>query len=146
MSKAKINPMNDVITEYQKWKQQGEDLRAQAKQAMEARFRELLSEAVQVAQEYHHDFGLSLKPPAGITAFRYKATGNAKPKKTAKPAAAARKPEPPPAVPTRKVAGLKKRLETARKKLETAKTAGAPTKNLEDRIYEIEDDLRLASQ
>ena len=32
--------MNNIISEYQKWKQQGEDLRIKAKQAMEARFRE----------------------------------------------------------------------------------------------------------
>jgi len=44
--------MSDVITEYQKWKQQGDDLRVQAKQAMETRYRELLSEAVQIAEEY----------------------------------------------------------------------------------------------
>jgi hypothetical protein len=34
--------MSDVISEYQKWKQQGDDLRLKAKQAMEARYRELL--------------------------------------------------------------------------------------------------------
>ena len=38
--------MNNVISEYQKWKQQGEDLRVQAKQAMESRFRELLADYV----------------------------------------------------------------------------------------------------
>jgi hypothetical protein len=36
--------MSDVITEYKKWKQQGEDLRVQAKQAMETRYHELLGE------------------------------------------------------------------------------------------------------
>ena len=40
--------MNDVITDYQKWKQQGENLRVQAKHAMETQFRELLTEAVQI--------------------------------------------------------------------------------------------------
>ena len=49
--------MNNVISEYQKWKQQGEDLRVQAKQAMESRFRELFAEAVQIAEEYRSDFG-----------------------------------------------------------------------------------------
>jgi hypothetical protein len=42
------------------------------------------------------------------------------------------------------VARLQKRLETVKEKLEAAKAAGAPTKNLEDKVYEIEDDLRLA--
>jgi hypothetical protein len=43
-----------------------------------------------------------------------------------------------------KGARLRKRLETAKKKLAAAKAAGAPTKNLEDKVYEIEDEMRLA--
>src|SRR5580692_8702929 len=70
----------DPISEYQKWKQQGESLRSQAKQAMESRFRELLTDAAGIAQEYQRDFGTSLKPPATITAFRYKKAGGQKPK------------------------------------------------------------------
>ena len=53
--------MTDVISQYQKWKEQGESLRGQAKQAMESRFRELLSEAVRIAEEYRADFGVPLK-------------------------------------------------------------------------------------
>ena len=143
--------MNDVINEYQKWKQQGEDLRIQAKTAMETRFRDLLSEAVHIAEMYRADFGAALKPPAAITAFRFKASAKPKAKKTAgkgKPPAAAApsKPEPPAAKPNPKVAGLQKRLATARKKLDDAKTAGTTTRVLEDKIYEIEDELRLAAQ
>ena len=63
--------MPDIINEYQKWKQQGEDLRVQAKHAMENRFRDLLSEAVHIAEEYRTDFGAALKPPPAVTAFRY---------------------------------------------------------------------------
>src|ERR1035441_10927284 len=62
--------MPDVINEYQKWKQQGEDLRVQAKHAMETRFRDLLCEAVHIAEEYRTDFGAVLKPPPAVTAFR----------------------------------------------------------------------------
>lgn len=43
--------MDTIIAEYQKWKQQGHALRAQAKQAMETRFRDLLNEAAQIAQD-----------------------------------------------------------------------------------------------
>ena len=146
--------MNDVITEYQKWKQQGEDLRIQAKQAMESRFRELLGEAVRVAEEYRADFGAPLKAPPPVTAFRYKASARPKAKKTAAKVKGAPKDErpagraepPPPAKPNPKMAGLQKRLATARKKLEDAKTAGTATRVIEDRIYEIEDELRLAGQ
>jgi hypothetical protein len=37
-------------------------------------------------------------------------------------------------------------LATARKKLEDAKGAGTATRALEDRVYEIEDAMRLAGQ
>lgn len=134
--------MTDVISDYQKWKLQGDDLRLKAKQAMEARFRELLIEAATIAEEYRSDFGAPLKPPAAVTAFRFKAHAKAKPKKAAKavPAEAA----PPKHNP--KVVGLQKRLATAKTKLEESKAAGKPTRLFEDKIYEIEDELRLANQ
>ena len=147
--------MNDVIIEYQKWKSQGEDLRAKAKFAMENRFRDLLLEAVKVATEYHADFGGALKAPPAVTAFRFKA-GKAKKQSPApakpgaseiKKAAAPAAPEKKTAIPVkldRKTAGLQKRLQTARQKLEAAKSAGAPTRDLDDRVYELEDALKVA--
>lgn len=142
--------MTSVISEYQKWKEHGKELRAQAKQAMEARFRDLMAEAIQLSEEYRADFGAQLKPPPSVTSFRYKANSKPKAKAPAKHKVAA-KPEPaapPPTTPAmdRKVAGLQKRLATAKKKLDDAKAAGAPTKNLEDRVYELEDELRLTTQ
>jgi hypothetical protein len=145
--------MADVISEYQKWKLQGENIRTQAKQAMEARFRELLSEAISIAEEYRADFGGPLKPPAAVTAFRFKSPSKAKAKKAVKPASAKApevkapevKPDPK-AKPAPKVTGLQKQLAAAKKKLEEAKAASSPTRKLEDRIYEIEDALRLAGQ
>ena len=139
--------MANVISDYQKWKQQGEHLRTQAKQAMEARFRELLTEAVSIAEEYRADFGASLKPPAVVTGFRFKSSSRTKSKKAAKPAVA----EAPPPAPKEtksdpKLAGLQKQLATAQKKLQEAKAANSPTRRIEDRIYEIEDALRLAGQ
>jgi hypothetical protein len=143
--------MADVISDYQKWKQQGENLRAQAKHAMEARFRELLTEAVSIAEEYRADFGAALKPPPTVTAFKFKTSSKGKPKK-AKPAADAPKAPAAKAVEVKpekvdpKVAGLQKQLANAKKKLDEAKAANGPTRKLEDRIYEIEDELRLAGQ
>jgi hypothetical protein len=142
--------MDNVISEYQKWKLHGESLRTQAKQAMESTFRDLLLQAARIAQEYHADFGATLKPPPPITAFRYKAgvKSGARSKKSAK-AAAPHASVPKPAAPKAtdpKVVALEKRLAQAKDKLEAAKAAGKPTKNLEDRIYEIEDELRLSRQ
>ena len=146
--------MTDVITEYQKWKLQGEDLRAKAKLAMESRFRDLLLEAVKVAEEYKTDFGGVLKPPPAVATFRYRA---GKVKKQAHPPksvpGAPRKAELPPAPdkrvlpppkPDRKFLGLQKRLATAKKKLEAAKAAGTPSRDLDDKVYELEDALRVA--
>ncbi|MBS1859347.1 MAG: hypothetical protein JST11_28495 [Acidobacteria bacterium] len=144
--------MNDVINEYQKWKQQGESLRTQAKHAMESRFRELLTEAVEIAEEYRADFGAALKTPPQVTAFRYKSSAKPKAKKTAAarsaPAAAPKAaPAPAPAVkPDPKVAAIEKKLAGAKKKLEEVKAAGGAIRPIEDRIYELEDALRLAMQ
>jgi hypothetical protein len=149
--------MTDVIVEYQKWKAQGEDLRAKAKLAMETRYRDLLQEAVRVAEEYKSDFGGTLKPPASVTAFRYKA-GKAKkkvapgPKATPAPKAApapapvapAGKKAAPAPKPDRALGALQKRLAVARQKLEAAKAAGKPTRDLDDKVYELEDALRVA--
>jgi hypothetical protein len=139
--------MSDVISEYQKWKNQGHELRAQARQAMETRFRELLAEAAHIAEEYRADFGSALKPQAPIVAFRYKSVGKGKarkPAKSAKPAPATAAPAP--AKVSAKSAAIEKRLAAAKKKLEETKAAGKPTRALEDRIYEIEDELRLSAQ
>jgi len=138
--------MSDPISEYQRWKQQGQDLRANAKQAIEQRFRELLTEAVHLSEEYKSDFGKVLVPPPAVTAFRYKAgakrpASKAAVKKTAGVAPA--KPVPAPKVDPA-IAALVKKLAGAKAKLEAAKVAGTPTKNLEDKVYELEDDLRLA--
>ena len=152
--------MPDVIVEYQKWKLQGEDLRTKAKLAMENRFRDLLLDAVKVAEEYHADFGGVLKAPPAVTAFRYKAgkakkqgastsksvaskPGAGEVKKAGTPAAPEKKASIP-AKLDRKTAGLQKRLLTARQKLEAAKSAGAPTRDLDDKVYELEDALKVA--
>jgi hypothetical protein len=128
--------MSDVISDYQKWKQQGDDLRLKAKQAMESRFRELLSEAARIAEEYRTDFGAVLKPPSPVTSFRCKPQA----KKSGKP-------KPPQETKTNpKVDALQKTMSAALKKLEAAKAAGKPTRVLDDKIYEIEDALRLAGQ
>lgn len=135
--------MSDPIAEYLEWKRQGGDLRARAKHAIEVRFRELLTEAAQLAEAYREDFGANLAPPAVVTSFKFKA-GAKKPAKKAAPAPAPVAVKPVSVDP--KVAGLEKQLVAARKKLDAAQAKGAPTKNLEDRIYELEDDLRLATQ
>ena len=129
----------DPISEYRKWKQHGELLRSQARHAMELRFKELLTEAAQIAVDYQSDFGSVLKPPPQVLAFRAKTSAKGKAKA---PVAVESKPAAPAAGP--KVAALERKLATAKKKLEAVKASGGSTKSLEDRVYEIEDELRLA--
>jgi hypothetical protein len=108
---------------------------------METRFRDLLTEAAQIAQDYQQDFGAGLKPPASITAFRFKPAAAKGKKGTSKSAASA---VVPPSKP-RPQSPLEKKLAQARAKLDAAKAAGKPSRNIEDRIYEIEDEIRLAA-
>ena len=96
-------------------------------------------------QQQPRHFGGTLTPPAAITAFRCKA-GAKKSTPKPKPAAVAPPAEAPKAKPDPKLARMRKTLEAAQKKLEEARTKGGATKNLEDRIYEIEDTIRLATQ
>jgi hypothetical protein len=113
--------MSDVISEYQKWKKQGDDLRLEAKQAMESRFRELLTEAAQLAEEYRTDFGSVLKPPPTVSVFRYKAHPKTKGKKGVKQKVAMQADSHPPTTPVKanpKLAAIQKRLTTAKRKLE----------------------------
>ena len=153
--------MSDVIAEYQRWKQQGGELRAKARVAMEARFRELLTEAARVSEEYHADFGGTLKPPAMVTAFRFK-SGKAKKAGLGVKPAAVKKPEAvvrkaaaavkqaasapvPAAKPDPKIKALEKQLAAVRKKREATQASGKPTRDLDDRIYEIEDAIKVAT-
>ena len=108
---------------------------------METRFRDLLLEAAHIAQEYHRDFGGALKPPAAITTFRYKTAVGSKTKKKTAP-----KPQEPPQAtrPDPKLAELQRRRIQVQKKIEAAKAAGKPTRNLEDKLYQVEDEIRLA--
>lgn len=131
--------MDNVISEYQRWKKQGEQLRDQARQAMESRYQDLLNEAAQIAQEYRNDFGAIVKLPPNITAFRFKTGARRKARKQAR-----QPPGKPQEPPSDKVIALQKQRAQLQKKLEVAKTTGKPTKNLDDRLYEIEDELRLA--
>src|SRR5437660_5082814 len=106
--------MENIISEYQRWKQQGETLRTQAKQAMEGRFRDLLTEAARISQEYQKDFGSVLKPPPPITAFRFKPAGVKAVKKTASAPVSTSNP---------KIVALEKKLAQTRTKLEATKAA-----------------------
>jgi hypothetical protein len=127
--------MATTIDQYREAKQNYLKLRTQAKKELVARFHQLAGELLQVQRELLEDFGEKVVIPANKGK-------KAVAKKSAKvvdltPVEEVKKDSP-------KVLALKKQLEVQKKKLEAAKAAGKPVKAIEDRIYEIEDDIRVA--
>ena len=133
---ANVNPPTTTIEQYREAKNQYLKLKNQAKKELIARFNALAAELLQVQRELLEDFGEKVTLPA-------KPVASKKPKSPATasvlPAAAA----PAPAANSPKLASLNKQLEKQRNKLEELKAAGKPTKAVEDRIYELEDEIRL---
>lgn len=123
--------MSSTLDQYREAKQNWMKLRNQAKKELITRFHEVSAELQQIQRELLEDFGekvtIAVKPKKAVA------------KKASAPAAA---PVVPAVSPV--VAGLQKKLEAQQKKLAEANAAGKPTKAIEDRIYEIEDDIRLA--
>jgi hypothetical protein len=128
--------MPTTLDEYREAKQTYLKLRAQAKKELLARYHEVAGELVRLQRELLEDFGEKVALPARGAA--------GKAKKAVKKAAVEAAPAPEPAAVSPKIAALKKQVEAQNKKLEGARAAGKATKAIEDRIYELEDALRLA--
>jgi hypothetical protein len=126
--------MSTTIEQYREAKAQYLKLRNQAKKDLVTRFHALSNELLQVQRELLEDFGEKITLPV-------------KSKKAVRPARAPKMPEPapvPPAPPSPKIAGIERQIDKLKKKLTETQTAGKPVKAIEDRIYELEDELRLA--
>jgi hypothetical protein len=121
--------MPNTIEQYREAKAAYQKLHGQAKKELVARFNQLAAELLQIQKELKEDFG-------------HKATIPTK----AKSARSARRPskvlEPSP--PNPKIAAVEKRLASQKKKLEQALATGKTDRPIKDRIYELEDELRLA--
>ena len=120
--------MSTSLDQYRVAKADYLKLRNQAKKELIARFHELANELLGIQRELLEDFGEKVAMPS-------------KPKK--KPAAAASAASSP-APNEKKVAAVQKQIDAHKKKLSDLHAAGKPTKPVEDRIYELEDELRLA--
>jgi hypothetical protein len=125
--------MTNALDQYRQAKNDYLKLRNQAKKELIARFNELASELFQLQRELLEDFGEKIAIPT-----KPKTTRATKPAIKQLPAPAA------PAAPTAAVISLQKQIERQRKKLSEIQAAGKPVKATEDRIYELEDALRLA--
>lgn len=126
--------MSTTVDQYREAKNNYLKLKNQAKKELITRFNELAAELLQIQRELQEDFGEKIAMP--LKAKKPK-TAKAAPVKAATPAEA----EPGP--PTPKMLALEKQIETQKKKLAVAQAAGKPTKVFDDRIYELEDALRL---
>jgi hypothetical protein len=126
--------MSNRINEYREAKDTYFRLRNQAKKELIARFNEVAQELFQLQRELLEDFGEKIAIPS-----------KPKKKRASKPAkTVGAKQSPPQAGTSQKVAAAQKRLQQQKKKLTDLQAAGKPTKAVEDRIYELEDELRLA--
>ena len=128
--------MSTTIDQYREAKNTYLKLKNQAKKDLLARFHEVSSELLQIQRELLEDFGEKVTIPS-------KSKKSKPGTKTAKTAVVAQAP-PQPSQPSAKELGIQKQLEKMHKKLADTKEAGKPTKLVEDRIYELEDELRLA--
>jgi len=122
--------MTNTIDQYREAKATYEKLHNQAKKELIARFNQLANELFQIQRELKEDFGHKVVIPA-----KGKVTRPARPVV----AVAAAAPNP-------KIAILEKRVAAEKLKLEKAVAAGKPEKAIQDRIYELEDELRLTKE
>ena len=127
-----LSPMSNTLAQYREARQNWMKLRNQAKKELITRFHEVSAELLQIQRELLEDFGEKVTIPTKAK------------KGVAKKAAAAVAVVAAPVIKdSPEVAALKKKIETQQKKLNEVRAAGKPTKAIEDRIYELEDDLRL---
>jgi Zn-dependent peptidase ImmA (M78 family) len=125
-------PMPNTIEQYREAKATYQKLHSQAKRELVARFNQLAAELLQIQRELKEDFGHKATMPTKAKSAR---AARPAPSKAVEPAA-----------PNPKIAIVEKRLAGEKKKLEQALATGKSDKPIKDRIYELEDELRLARE
>lgn len=136
-----IPKMATTIEQYREAKATYEKLHNQAKKDLLARFQELANELLQVQKELKKDFATKVAIPSKRKPVRRSGKTTGSVVKTAAPQRA-----PAAAPPNPAVARAEKKLATQRRKLDEAVKAGQDPKAIKDRIYELEDELRLAKE
>jgi hypothetical protein len=150
--------MSSTIDQYRDAKSQYLKLRAEAKKDLLRRFQELANELLLIQREliedFDHKISMPIKgkkpkkaapPPPAPTPVR-NAPGKTAAKSAPPAKSSALKEAPLFAVKddlSAEEANILKHLERNKKKLAEAQAAGKPTKPIEDRLYELEDELRL---
>jgi hypothetical protein len=131
--------MLTTIDQYREAKATYEKLHSQAKKDLLARFQELANELLRIQKELREDFGTKVAIPSKRKTVRRAG-------KTATPASGPALKRAAPAAPNPAIARTEKKLATQKRKLEEAVRAGQDGKAIKDRIYELEDELRLAKE
>ena len=134
-----MSQTSNAIEQYRQAKSDYLRLRNQAKKELIARFHQVANELFQIQRELLEDFGEKIAIPSKAKkSRRHKAA--AVPERSKAGSAAA---STAPAKVSPELASLQQQLQKARKKLADTQAAGKATKATEDRIYEIEDAIRL---
>lgn len=120
--------MQNTIEQYREAKAAYQKLHNQAKKELISRFHQLSAELLLIQRELKEDFGHKIAIPTKG--------------KVTRPAA----PKPVVAAPNPQIAILEKKVAAEKAKLEKAIAAGKPDKPIKDRIYELEDELRLSRE
>lgn len=128
--------MNEVVTNFLDTQKQLEKLKTQAKKAMQEELTNSLKSAALLFTEYKKNFGENPEVPEGIS---FKTNGDVKTEKRRRTS----QNDSEPASNGRKLAGLRKRAATLQNKIATDRAAGKSTRNTEDKLYEVIDELRL---
>jgi hypothetical protein len=124
--------MSNTIDQYREARAAYQKLHNQAKKELIARFNQLAAELFLIQKELKDDFGHKVTIPA-----------KAKTARSARPVATK---APEPVLPNPKIAVLEKRIAAEKAKMEKLIAAGKPDKVVKDRIYELEDELRLTRE
>jgi hypothetical protein len=133
---ANVNSTPTTIEQYREAKSQYLKLKNLAKKELISRFNALASELLQVQRELLEDFGEKISLPTKSSVPKKKP----KPPTTSSSTEAAAAPNP---ADKAKAASLARQLDKQKKKLEELKAIGKSSKAVEDRIYELEDEIRL---
>ncbi|MDQ2842106.1 MAG: hypothetical protein M3Y72_13905 [Acidobacteriota bacterium] len=126
--------MTTTLAQYRQAKQDISKLHGAAKKELIARFNDLANELLEIQRELREEFNVKLAIPSKPK-FR--------PRKTAPNSV--KQPEKSAAV-SAQVASIERKLAAQKRKLEDAAKSGKPEKPMKDRIYELEDELRLARE
>jgi hypothetical protein len=125
--------MPNTLDQYRQAKQDILKLHGAAKKELIARFNELANELLLVQKELREEFGVKMAVPSKPKAARAKRGAPATKREATKAP-----------IDSPEVSMLEKKLVTQKRKLDEASKNGKPEKSIQDRIYELEDELRLA--